>query len=358
MSKNIGRNDPCPCGSGLKYKKCCLGKEDNPKYSEEDNFAALYKEVRKKSRIKECIHPDKTHCSERIIGAHSIQNNKILSKISDNGYVYMPCPKPEIQPDLQYKYGRKEATTFTGFCGFHDKTTFQPIEDSDFIGTAEQVFLHIYRVFALEYHKKKEANRMTQNLFAEKPSIVNRKGVIKNGKTGYQVAVSDYEDDKEIFDHAILNKEYNVLTYFVWTFDGFSNFAATGGETPTNDFNGNAIQDLKDFSIPARHIYISVFPENDKTYAIIAWLKRDDSLFETIKQKLLTLDEEEKKNYINNTIVFSCENIVMKPSSWEAWPDGIKDRFEEAYEVSMFSSMLIGDMVHRLEKPPFDLFSL
>jgi len=21
-----GRNDPCPCGSGLKYKKCCLGR--------------------------------------------------------------------------------------------------------------------------------------------------------------------------------------------------------------------------------------------------------------------------------------------------------------------------------------------
>jgi methionyl aminopeptidase len=24
----IGRNDPCPCGSGLKYKKCCMGKAD------------------------------------------------------------------------------------------------------------------------------------------------------------------------------------------------------------------------------------------------------------------------------------------------------------------------------------------
>ncbi len=23
---NVGRNDPCPCGSGKKYKKCCLGK--------------------------------------------------------------------------------------------------------------------------------------------------------------------------------------------------------------------------------------------------------------------------------------------------------------------------------------------
>jgi uncharacterized protein len=25
--ERVGRNDPCPCGSGLKYKKCCFGKE-------------------------------------------------------------------------------------------------------------------------------------------------------------------------------------------------------------------------------------------------------------------------------------------------------------------------------------------
>jgi predicted nucleic acid-binding protein len=25
MSQKIGRNDPCPCGSGKKYKRCCLG---------------------------------------------------------------------------------------------------------------------------------------------------------------------------------------------------------------------------------------------------------------------------------------------------------------------------------------------
>jgi len=26
VSKKTGRNDLCPCGSGKKYKKCCLGK--------------------------------------------------------------------------------------------------------------------------------------------------------------------------------------------------------------------------------------------------------------------------------------------------------------------------------------------
>ena len=27
--KSVGRNDPCPCGSGKKYKKCCMGKDDH-----------------------------------------------------------------------------------------------------------------------------------------------------------------------------------------------------------------------------------------------------------------------------------------------------------------------------------------
>ena len=25
--KSVGRNDQCPCGSGKKYKKCCLNEE-------------------------------------------------------------------------------------------------------------------------------------------------------------------------------------------------------------------------------------------------------------------------------------------------------------------------------------------
>ncbi|HEV58165.1 MAG TPA: hypothetical protein ENN87_11850 [Phycisphaerales bacterium] len=28
-TSGIGRNDPCPCGSGKKFKYCCLGKENS-----------------------------------------------------------------------------------------------------------------------------------------------------------------------------------------------------------------------------------------------------------------------------------------------------------------------------------------
>jgi hypothetical protein len=33
--KNVGRNDPCPCGSGKKYKKCCLAVQGSPRLSTE-----------------------------------------------------------------------------------------------------------------------------------------------------------------------------------------------------------------------------------------------------------------------------------------------------------------------------------
>lgn len=32
--KKIGRNDPCPCGSGLKYKNCCLKEGSYETYHE------------------------------------------------------------------------------------------------------------------------------------------------------------------------------------------------------------------------------------------------------------------------------------------------------------------------------------
>ncbi|GAB4285489.1 MAG: type I methionyl aminopeptidase [Candidatus Rifleibacteriota bacterium] len=37
--ESVGRNDPCPCGSGLKFKRCCMGREKTIKT---ENLADLY----------------------------------------------------------------------------------------------------------------------------------------------------------------------------------------------------------------------------------------------------------------------------------------------------------------------------
>jgi methionyl aminopeptidase len=43
MSKKIGRNDPCPCGSGFKYKRCCLGRNPSRTIDIKKLYAEQYK---------------------------------------------------------------------------------------------------------------------------------------------------------------------------------------------------------------------------------------------------------------------------------------------------------------------------
>ncbi len=45
----VGRNDPCPCGSGLKHKKCCLGKSAPGIVELEETYARKYRIRLKKS---------------------------------------------------------------------------------------------------------------------------------------------------------------------------------------------------------------------------------------------------------------------------------------------------------------------
>jgi len=46
----VGRNDPCPCGSGLKYKKCCLVKESQVSRDPGALYAQRYK-IRLKEEV-------------------------------------------------------------------------------------------------------------------------------------------------------------------------------------------------------------------------------------------------------------------------------------------------------------------
>jgi uncharacterized protein len=53
MTEKVGRNDPCPCGSGKKHKNCCWGKAH----------------VKKKLTAKWLNKPDMPNLIERTFGA-------------------------------------------------------------------------------------------------------------------------------------------------------------------------------------------------------------------------------------------------------------------------------------------------
>ncbi len=152
----IGRNAPCPCGSGKKYKKCCLNKGKEQYLAEAIMYS--FQNIKRESQIKRCLHPNSSECSDRIVKAHAIQNNRILNKIGESGMVVtMDGTMHHLFQTSDVK-GRSIATTFTGFCSYHDKTVFQEIEDKEFVASKKQIFhLIIKQAFYnnMPYNKEK-----------------------------------------------------------------------------------------------------------------------------------------------------------------------------------------------------------
>ena len=87
---------------------------------------------------------------------------------------------------------------------------------------------------------------------------------------GPKMTVKDLKIEGDEFDKALLSGNYDILTSVVWEFDGEVRFAVTGTEAPQFDLSNTRIQDLTDLKTPAKHMYVSVFPENGKTYCIIS----------------------------------------------------------------------------------------
>ena len=132
----IGRNEPCWCGSGKKFKRCHLDRDRDPPV----HPAALGNELSRFFKAKECLHPlaSVEQCS-KIIKAHTIQRAGALAAIIDNSGHCLSFHPPSVTERTEPgRIGWRDASTFSGFCARHDGPTFAPLETRPFVGSPEQ----------------------------------------------------------------------------------------------------------------------------------------------------------------------------------------------------------------------------
>ena len=315
----IGRNDPCPCGSGLKYKRCCLNKSDTQKMAEA--VAYSLENIKRESRIKQCLHPNKSECNGKIIKAHAIQNNRILNKIAVDGMLITLDGTEFNMFQTSDKKGRGVATTFTGFCQYHDKHLFQEIEDKDFVGSEKQIFLMTYRTLAWHFHKKQEQANSTciqiEKMFEKGYDLFKSEdfsvyfGALKMG-------LSDNMVEKRTFDEALLEEEYDVINYSIWEIPYMIEFAISMMNELEHDIYGNRINDMESAE-PLKNIYLNIFPSGEKSYCIWSWLKIYDEYFIPFTKQFADLEEIDRKNYLNNNIPRWSDSVVISPRLWSKW---------------------------------------
>jgi len=161
------------------------------------NYYQMFKYVKKKSEIKECFYHNKNECKGPIKQSHSIQRNKRLSiiegMVNKNNCIYSfsnPVPNKRSYFSNLSPIGKNEASTFYGFCDYHDSILFAPIENNEFDASPQHCFLHSYRAFAHSYHKEKEAMKSFYEVY---PKIPKFDKVIFAGLEDKKRDLQDYE---------------------------------------------------------------------------------------------------------------------------------------------------------------------
>ncbi len=153
-------SDPCWCHSGLPYEKCHL----NRHLQVRESWWEILRQIRQLHRSEYCSHPlaSAINCSGGIICSHTVQRSGPLSAIAMNGHVYGFdfLGQPDAECHFPYKLiGLRQASTFTGFCSWHDAEMFRVLETQPFTATKEQLFLLAYRALSKEIYAKRFAIR-------------------------------------------------------------------------------------------------------------------------------------------------------------------------------------------------------
>ncbi len=354
----IGRNELCPCKSGKKYKKC-HGAMEEKKDNIDPNIPiqSIIERGVKAGHIKQCIHPDKSNCSEDIVKAHSIQNNRILIKIARNGDVYMVRPVMTSQSiNMEFRsFGRKVATTFTGFCGYHDKMLFQPIEDTDYMGSDQQNFLFAYRVFSFEYHKKLEALNTSKKRLDDKPSLVKNEYFMDH-IAGYDLAIRDSLRHKKIFDQALLDQDYGIVETVSFVIDCAARFAVCSGFFLEYDLKGQNVNQLAFTKNGMKLLMVNVFPQNEQTFVLFSWLKEDSDTYSEFKEQLISLNSQEKIQLLNNLVPAYSENVVYNPDYINSWNEDEKKGYLNIFQQSIHNPLIEKSKKYLLGPTRYNLF--
>lgn len=335
----FGRNDPCWCGSGRKYKKCHLGKENKPAISPWD----AEKQLRKSFSASYCSVPKALapSCKGQIVRAHTVPKSGSLKRISLNGHVL--CPDSSFKTlsstngNLLFKEkGINQASTFTGFCAYHDVELFKSVELDNFSGTAEQCFTLAYRAIAREHFTKSSASKHLINRFdfddgkssAQQFSIQE---LLRYHAYGTDLGLREISRIKSQYEICLVQKAYADVRSLIVSLSSPPPVMCSAAFFPEQDLSGAKLQDLADASKVLASITVTAFHGGVNGHYVFTWLASEHEKVMLFMKSLCELDDHSLVRAINHLLFCQFENVHISPGWWT----GLSDQEKEFFRLRM-----------------------
>lgn len=334
LRKKLGRNHPCWCGSGKKFKKCHLGRESQEKVP----YWEAGKEFRKAYSKKLCSAPKSYHtnCSSKIIKAHTLPKALSLKAISRDGHVYgLPTSLESVRRNngrIAFELiGVNRASTFSGFCSVHDDSIFAPIEKNEFFGSSEQCFLLAYRALAREFYTKAAMvntsglrKRLDRGKDLEAQITIQEMSNLMN--IGAFAGLRDLKLLKQNFDMCLENSEFSSVRGLIFELDCPPPVMISTGVNPDFNFNGDKIQDLSNLKKVPDAMFITSFYDGKRGLIVFTWLENGPNACTSLIRSLLRKQKEQVLGFVFQYIFKNSENTYLSPDWWQTIDVEEKDR--------------------------------
>ncbi|MBP2202178.1 hypothetical protein J3E07_001619 [Methanococcus voltae] len=315
--------------------------------------------INKRTQYKGCLWDDE-NCSEKIIKAHSIQNNRILSKLADKGEViYFENSPSEYGFYKLKRTGRKIATVFSGFCGYHDREIFKPIELKDYsFGDKEQEYIFAYRALAKELHAKLSAKNASEKMIEEmdnpklfkdlfiSPQTPNYEEKIKYLKElynlymhGIDMALYEMTIFHERMKKDIVDKNFESLITKSIVIPGIS-ISVSSMPYIEYDLKNNILNDVENFEKPLKPLFINLFPHDSNTIVLLSYFKEDSPLYEDFVNSIIQKPQILQKPILSNIILIYVENFVISPTLWDSYSKRKKEKLEAILNKTLINKEL------------------
>lgn len=323
--EKLSRNDPCWCGSGYKYKRCHLNRDRQEPLA----VSEVGDQLRKLYNKSYCLAPPQlaNECSGTIVKAHTVPKSGSLRKIERSGHVcsFWPHYEDLVKPDSELTaqlMGVNKASTFTGFCSFHDNDIFSAIDNQSFSDTQEQSFLLSYRALSRELFTKKYASSLVdlmQQTDRGRSLVEQRRmqSIISAYTEGIALGLRDLEYYKAEHDKILLAKDYTSIRSLIFKLEIPPPIMCSSTVYPEQDFNGIQFQELANpHRIPSAISFTS-FHGGNCGIIVFTWLSICDAICIPFTGSLRDLPADRLTDGLIRFFFEYSENLHIKPDWWE-----------------------------------------
>lgn len=337
----LGRNMPCWCGSRLKYKRCHFGRDNKPPLATWE-VGELFNKAFGNSF---CCAPNGmlSQCSGKIVRAHSVPRSKGLNKIERGDHVYALIfdfyshTKIKDKGQLYKLVGTRRASTFTGFCAYHDSKIFSIVENRDFESEPEQCLALAYRAICREFHIKYGASRLAASRFfidSGKDKHVQREiqSHFQAKAHGTNLALKDLIERKAQYETALFADPTSHRSLIITMSDALP-VMCSGGFLPEEDFFGVRLQSLSDPSLPAC-LTVTSFYGGNNGHIVFTWLQHDDFACIPFIRSLISSNPDSLLSACTNLMFAHFENVQISPDWWERLPEEVRLHYEALFSIA------------------------